>query len=222
MKILIAIPCMDQVATPFMQSLLSLRHVGDVQYICAAGSLVYESRNRLAQYAINDGFDYVLFLDSDMTFEPDILIRLVESIEGRDFVTGLCFSRHAPRYRPCIYKRLGYEIDQNEMRLIDETYYEYPEGEIFEVEGSGMACALIRTKVLETVLKQKGLPFSPIIGFGEDLSFCIKARQCGFRLYCNSDIRIGHVGTVIIDEEVFKGKYYGNSKQYQNSTEDQP
>lgn len=205
MKTLIAIPCMDQVATPFVQSLLALHNVGETAYMMAAGSLVYDSRNRLAEYAVKNEFDYILFLDSDMVFEADMLEKMLENIGDRDFLTALCFSRKPPQYRPCIYSRLGYSVKEpGQVELYNDVFWEYPKNELFEVEGAGMACALIKTSMLNAVKEQKGLPFSPLIGFGEDLSFCIKARQCGFHLYCDSSIKVGHIGNVIITEEVYE------------------
>lgn len=222
MKILIAIPCMDTVSTPFMQSLLALHNVGEVEYMCGIGSLVYDSRNKLADYAVKNGFDYILFLDSDMVFEPDMLERMTESIGERDFLTALCFSRRPPNYRPCIYRRLGYQVDQKQQQLslYSDILYEYPEDEAFEIEGSGMACVLMRVSMVEKVTKTKGLPFSPLIGFGEDLSFCIKARACGYKLYCDPGIKIGHIGNVIIDEEVFKRSYYGADRSGEEAAAD--
>ena len=36
--------------------------------------------------------------------------------------------------------------------------------------------------------------FTPLPHFGEDLSFCIRARECGYEICCDPTIRIGHVG----------------------------
>ena len=104
MKTLIAIPCMDVMETSFSECLTELlrRHEGEVEVKYLKASLVYDARNQLAKYVRETGgFDYVLWLDSDMTFEPDILDRLLEDIEGRMAVTGLCFGRRPP-FKPCI------------------------------------------------------------------------------------------------------------------------
>ncbi len=72
MRTLICIPCLDMVHTEFMRNLLSLRIIGEAQFAIAQSSLVYDSRNILSVQAICDGFDRTLWLDSDMTFDPDL------------------------------------------------------------------------------------------------------------------------------------------------------
>ena len=75
MNILIAVPSMDSVPAHFAQSLASLKKVGNCAVAFKVGSLVYTSRNELAQHALKMGADYVLWLDSDMKFEPDKNIK---------------------------------------------------------------------------------------------------------------------------------------------------
>ena len=75
-KILIAIPCMDQVPAPFAQSLAMIRKG---ENSCAVafqmGSLIYTSRNNLAKKAIEDA-DLVLFVcdGSESLTDDDRLI----------------------------------------------------------------------------------------------------------------------------------------------------
>ena len=112
MKTLIAIPCMDYIEADFVECLTALvsRYSPDeveVKYLKA--SLVYDARNQLTKYVLDKGcYDFVLWLDSDMTFGPDLLDRLMEDIDGRQAVTGLCFGRRPP-FKPCIYKKLDVE-----------------------------------------------------------------------------------------------------------------
>ena len=63
-KILIAIPCMDQVPAPFAQSLAMIQKTED-NVACAfqMGSLIYTSRNNLALQAMKAEFDYMLWPD---------------------------------------------------------------------------------------------------------------------------------------------------------------
>ena len=43
----------------------------------------------------------------------------------------------------------------------------------------------------------------PTAGFGEDLSFCMRARDAGVQIYCDSSIKLGHVGYKTYTEEEF-------------------
>ena len=108
MKILIAVPCMDQVPAPFCQSLAQLQKVGDCVLTMKAGSLIYLSRNELATAAIQIEADYVFWLDSDMVFKPDTLTRMMETLKANDLdiLTGLYFRRVPPCPRGRV--RAGY------------------------------------------------------------------------------------------------------------------
>ena len=206
MRTLIAIPCMDMVHTIFMKSLLALTKVGEVQFGMSCSSLIYDARNTLAKQAVSENFDRVLWFDSDMDFAPDTMIQLSKDLdEGRDFVSGLYFKRKAP-IEPIIYEKVGYYSDKNkdEITPVAVSKHDYPEDSIFEVEGAGFGCVMMNTSLIKRVADEFGLPFSPMMGFGEDLSFCGRATQLGVKLYCDSRVKCGHVGLGTITEDTYK------------------
>ena len=64
MKTLIAIPCGDQLEANFVEGLLRLRHVGETEIKLLKGTLVYDARNQIMQYALEKGgYDYILWID---------------------------------------------------------------------------------------------------------------------------------------------------------------
>ena len=77
-------------------------------------------------------------------------------------------------------------------------------GKVFEVEGCGMAAILIRTSVMKDVFETQKALFAPIPGYGEDVSFCLRARKAGYRIWCDSRVKIGHVASTIVTEETFR------------------
>lgn len=200
MKTLIAVPCMDQVAAPFAQSLASLDKEGDCFVSFIIGSLIYDARNSFAKQAIKVGADYVLWLDSDMIFPQDTLKKMLRHMaEGKDIVSGLYFRRRDP-YTPVIFKQLGV-VDGKQ---VNEGYDDYPPESIFEVAACGFGCVMMKTSVLFDVGMEKGNWFEPAEGYGEDLAFCRRAKDLGYKIWCDSTIKCGHVGQVIVDENVFK------------------
>ena len=219
MKTLIAIPCMDYQESDFVECLnrLTARYSEDeleVKFLKA--SLVYDARNQLTKYVLDKGcYDYVLWLDSDMTFEPDLLERLMKDIEGRDAVTGLCFGRRPP-FKPCIYKKLDIEqtATPNGPMLLPtcENWFDYPRDQLFEVQACGFACVLMRTEALEKMLVY-GVPFFPVGGLGEDLTFCWRAKKLGIKFWCDSRLKIGHIMRISVDEklrdQLFEGQQNG-------------
>ena len=218
MKTLIAIPCMDYLEADFVECLTNLRarySEDEVEVKFLKASLVYDARNQLTKYVLDKGFyDFVLWLDSDMTFEPDLLDRLMEDIEGRQAVTGLCFGRRPP-FKPCIYKKLDVTMSNNMMLPVCENWFDYPRDQIFEVQACGFACVLMRTEALEKMLVY-GVPFFPVGGLGEDLTFCWRAKKLGITFHCDSRLKIGHIMRISVDEklrdQLFEGQQNGASQ----------
>ena len=59
------------------------------------------------------------------------------------------------------------------------------------------------TVLLANMIDRFGAPFFPLMGMGEDMTFCFRARQAGFKLYCDSRVKIGHIGQKIYDEDSY-------------------
>ena len=205
MKTLIALPCMDMVHTVFLKSLVSMDRIGQTGYAFSCSSLIYDARNTLAKQAVNEGYDRILWLDSDMDFQPDLLKRLSADMdEGRELVSGLYFKRKAP-VKPVIYKDMGMLKNENDdgMTPVAIAYEDYPQDTVFPIAGCGFGGCLVSVDLIKRVGDRYGLPFSPIMGFGEDLSFCIRATELGAELFCDSRVKMGHVGLGTITEETY-------------------
>ena len=208
MKLLIAIPCMDTVPVPFMQSLIKLTQklsADGVDYTVAieSGTLVYMARDRLAGKAVNQGFSHVLWLDSDMVFEPELLEDL--QFSGKDFVTGIAHGRRKP-FVSCLFKNL--DLNHLERWKLED----YPT-EAFEVAGCGMACCLMSTEIIKQVIISNGTAFNPIPQYGEDLSFCKRAASLGFKIYAEPTVRLGHIAHIAIypdDTPRYRDEYQRN------------
>lgn len=185
MKVLIAVPCMDQVPAQFCGSLALLRKVGECTVAFKIGSLIYSARNDLARQAVEAEADYMLWLDSDMVFNADLLERMLQSMEqnNADIITGVYFRRVEP-YSPVLFNAEG------------STYSELTEipPEPFEVGGCGFGAVLMKMDVMFDVIGKFGDPFTPTSGLGEDLSFCWRARECGYKIIADPSIPLGHVG----------------------------
>jgi len=209
MKTMVCIPCQDQIQTEFAKSLVRMAPKGEVDFAFVTGSLVYKSRNDLAEKAVNSEADYTLWLDSDMVFPQTLLIDLMEDMKGRDIVTGVCHMRRAP-FSPCIWKSLKRGLTSEDSQI--EGYDDYPRDGIFEIDGCGFACVMVRTSVIKTVIDRYHEAFAPLPGFGEDISFCIRARNCGFDIHCDPRIQIGHIGSTIVTDETFQAYRRGTGR----------
>lgn len=208
MKLLIAIPTMDTVPVEFMKSLIRLTQklsADGIDYTVAieSGTLVYMARDRLAGRAVNHHFTHVLWLDSDMVFEPELLEDL--QFCGKDFVTGIAHGRRKP-FVSCLFKN----IDLNHLELW--KLEDYP-AEAFEVAGCGMACCLMTTEVIKQVMIANGTAFTPLPQYGEDISFCKRAAALGFKIYAEPTVRLGHIAHIAIypdDTPRYQDEYQRN------------
>lgn len=197
MKIVIAVPCMDQVAAPFAQSLATIKKVGECEIVMMIGSLVYDSRNKIATHAVKAGADAVLWLDSDMIFPADTLEKMIHHLEeGKEIVSGIYFRRRTP-FTPVIYEKL-------EKSGESKDYLDYPKDSVFKVEGAGFGVVMTSGAVLQDMVINGMTWFEPMNGLGEDLSFCMRARELGYEIWCDSTIKCGHIGQLVVDEKIWE------------------
>lgn len=185
MKVLIEIPHTGMFPYQFVNAFplmiaTSMKSGIGIEYELRGHSLVYDAREQAAKYFLESDCDYMLFLDSDMVPPADMLIKLIQ--HDKPIVSALAF-RRVPNYEPCIFK--------NDM----EFYLDYPKG-LIEVAGVGMACTLIKREVFEKVPQ----PWFTPTAIGEDLSFCKRATDAGYKIFCDTNLICGHVGSYEVRE----------------------
>ena len=188
MKLMIAIPTLDFVHCEFTKCLVGLtkqlEHDGvDFDVCFLGGTLVYKGRDTLAAEAVNQKYTHVLWLDADMTFDPDVFYKLLR--HDKAFVTGAYRSRHYP-YRSTIFSNL------DPIEWVEKL----PE-DLFEITACGFGCVLMTTEIIRAVYMEYGNCFQPVDGFGEDISFCMRARKVDYPLYCDPTIKLGHIGHIV-------------------------
>lgn len=195
MKLMIAIPTYDYMHFQFVQCLTKLiRRLDadgiDFEVIYQGGTLVYVGRDKLAKMAIDQGYTHILWLDSDMIFNEDLLENLM--LSGKSFVTGIAHARRAPHVS-CIFNEIWPAVDRWEG-------HDYPKG-TFKIGGCGFACVLMETKVAEKVYTINGTAFFPMKELGEDLAFCKRARDAGIELWAEPRVWLGHIGHITVYPE---------------------
>lgn len=197
MKLLIGIPTLDYVHVEFMNSLtrllMKLKDDG-IQFDLdiESGTLVYCARDGIARKAIKEHYTHVLWLDSDMIFHDSILEDLLSC--GEKFVSGIYHARRKG-YASTIFKSI--EIDKV------ERFDEYPK-EPFMIAGCGFGCVLTSTEILSSVFLHFGTCFTPLPSLGEDIAFCKRASNLGYKLWCEPTVVCGHIGHIAIYPEDYK------------------
>ena len=204
-KILIAVPCMDMLPAQFAHSLATLTSYGiedtQISVWFNLGSLIYSSRDQIAKKALLDEADLIMWFDSDMVFNPDTLQRMLKLIdEGNDMVTGVYY-RRTPPFSPVVFETM--EMNE-EGTGFEWTEFEQIPDDLFEVGACGFGCVLMKTEIFVSVFAKFGLMFTPIANCGEDIAFCWRARQCGYKIIADPSISLGHVGYTIISKNFFE------------------
>ena len=150
-------------------------------------------KNVLIRSALDEGFDYLFFVDSDLLL-PKGLIRHLLS-RHVDIVSEVFWTIHEPGMPPApqvwiqdyysFYRKRWYkdysESEINEAR--NSFFYCLKQPGIYKVGGLG-ACTLISERVFRA-----GVDFSIIdnVSFwGEDRHFCIRAQCAGFSLFADT------------------------------------
>ncbi|MBR3334302.1 MAG: hypothetical protein IKG23_08450 [Clostridia bacterium] len=201
MRLMVAVPTTDYVHAEFMKCLVGLTKKlasdgVDFEEQIIGGTLIYWARNRIAHRAIEGGFTHVLWLDSDMTFKPDIVDDLLWC--GKDIVCGAFVSRRPP-YGPCVYTSIE---DPANMTKVEDFGTEP-----FLVDGCGFATVLTSVSLLKAVMDRFDTCFMPTEQYGEDMAFCDRVKQIGGEIWCEPTVRPGHIAHVPVyaGEHLFGG-----------------
>ena len=218
-KTLIGIPCMDKLDTQFFASVLKMKRVGDIHFDIKKGSMIYDARNEIAVDAITQETDRVLMIDSDMRFDSDMMERMSARIDqGCEMVCGIFFKRVIPT-APVIYKQLIPPAKSDNGKLIPNVviYEDYPKDALFEVEGCGVGAVMMTTELIKAVWDAWQQPsFMPLPWCGEDMAFCYKARMLGRKIWCDSSIKVGHLGQVEFNERTYLSQQAESKQEIKN------
>ena len=154
------------------------------------GTLIQNQRADLCLDAMREGCSHILFIDSDMTFPQDMIGRLLA--HDVDIVAANCARRRMPT------GPTAQNYDENGKR---QPVYTMPESIGLEEIGSvGTGIMLIKREVFQG-MNEPGfdMPWEyDNRGYmGEDVFFCKKAQELGFKVYIDHDVskEIGHIGT---------------------------
>ncbi len=158
------------------------------------------ARNQMANDALAQGFDDLMWINPDIVFDPDDLDQLRQ--HNLPLICGL-YAMKASRQFACAF-------------LPDTRQIVFGVGgDVLEILHCGFGFVLTRRVLYETMRQQLELPlcnqhlpspvvpyFAPLIAgqgeqaryLSEDYSFCERARRCGFRVMADTTIRLWHIG----------------------------
>lgn len=213
-----------EVSTLYHESVIAALQAGAVtsrNRVKVGSGQIVNGRNDVAEQFLQRDDEWLMMVDADMGFDHEAvgeLLRVADPVE-RPIVGGLCFSlirtetfdNHVERFAPSptVYRL----HDDGEADIGMVPMMNYPSGELIPCDGTGAAFMLVHRTVLEAVKEKFGnrqwftnvvSPYNPEWVFSEDISFCLKARACGFPLYVHAGVRTVHdKGFVHVDEDMY-------------------
>ena len=143
-----------------------------------------DARNEACKWAIENDMDYILWLDDDMIIPPDIWLFSQLEAYDKDIIAPLFFTRKGVKL-PLIFKKRKV----NDYYIVYDHIVNYKKG-LQKVDAVGFGCLLMKTEILGKMQKPY---FSYTENMGEDIYFCVKAKEAGFDIWCDTDIVIGHL-----------------------------
>lgn len=159
--------------------------------------------------------EWLMFIDTDMGFEPDAIHRLLEVADPseRPIVGGLCFAQYEAEYdgkngyrhtiQPTLY-RIGTTA---EGRARFCFYGDYERDAVIQVAATGAAFLLIHRSVLEQMEAKHGKTWwtqtldedGDIVG--EDMAFCMRALAMGLPIHVNTAVKTNHHKEIWLQED---------------------
>lgn len=219
MKILIATPIFgDDIKLKYHQSMIQtmaylIRNGIEFDVMHEARNLIHQARNRMAHYAINNGFDKLMFIDADISWrisDLDALIKSNHKIVGgtyplKTFPIRLNFVPMQGIYGSAT----TFDVNEYMHKYADE------EGavEVHMIPTGFLMIDISVFKDLDPIVEQynhrdpmrKELEFEKMYfpfkigedGFllTEDWGFCDLVRKLGYKIYWQTKAIVDHVGS---------------------------
>lgn len=199
----------EQVAAVFHHSVVQLllhdmTHQGRIlggggHFPVVSGANIVNARNLVVRTFLDaHNAEWLLFVDADHQFPPDLADRLVEAADPKTapIVGGLYYGIWHGSGSPVQFPQIYYWADDPPGVLRAEFV---PDDQLIQVGATGTGCLLIHRSVLEAMRGKHPEPWpwfqeTAINGqpVGEDITFCMRAGALGFPIHVHTGIEAGH------------------------------
>jgi len=195
-------------------------------------SLITRARNELARLFLEKGFDYLMFIDADISFDGQAVATLMAA--NRDICVGIYPKKEIDWKQVGKAAKMGKESLQDYggafvMNMINGVEKVETDGDgVLEVRHGGTGFMLIKRGVFEGLMphvptyrtsthKVDGEYIKPLTHeffatsiddtgalLSEDYHFCDLWRKHGGKIYANPFIKLEHVGTYVYGGDLLK------------------
>ena len=192
-KLAVLIPCRDTLHSAHalcLAEMIKLNTMNDIDthVFMDASTILLTQRERLATEAVNLDAEYLLWLDSDITFPATTAMRLMAHDEP------IVACNYIRRQLPA--KGVAYEVIGDWNNPLPFDIYNH----LVEVQGVGMGCMLMRTEIFSQIPKpwfEFGWSPDSNDHLGEDMILCQKMAAAGYPIKIDSQLSqdLRHLGT---------------------------
>jgi len=150
--------------------------------------------NNSVRVMLKEGLQWTWILGDDHTFNSDILVNLLN--RNVDVVVPLCLRRQKPFY-PVLHSSPA-----SGFKPMKEKGWEFLKGKRGMVDLGNLTCGNAGMLIRRSVLEKMSEPWFEVgqinSEYGStDLYFCKKLYDQGFKIYLDTDNRLGHITHVI-------------------------
>jgi hypothetical protein len=157
------------------------------------GTLIFDQREKLAIAALEEGCDWILWVDADMRFPKNTIERLM--LHNKD----ICGVNATTRTIPVKPTAKNLVVNEEEKTNVWNQVSSKGKTGIEKVTSIGCGVMLVKRRVFEKTPQPwfwfYQLPGNKILG--EDVHFCVAAHDAGFETWVDHGLsnEIGHVGS---------------------------
>lgn len=187
-KLLIACPASKYIEAETFTSIynLSIPDGIETEFAAFVGYSVDIARNHIVNYAKNNGYAYIFWVDADVILPRDALVRLMT--RKKEIISGVYPQKDLKNNKACVLRDAG-----DEKKSTWDADELLQSGELVEAAAFGFGCCLTKTEVFDAV----DYPWFVFTDSeGEDVYFCDQARKKGLSLWCDTTVLCGHKGEI--------------------------
>lgn len=189
----------------FSVCLTQMKHPPNTRIDWGISTDIPGARNMLAQRAMDVGAEWILYVDDDHVFAPDLLMNLLAHEQP---IVSALYLRRAGDHSPLAFSHR--DPDTKLYVPIDLT--QLPGEGLLKVRATGAGGLLIRTEVFRAIDSEPtwfehGRVHGTDWNAAEDIIFCEKAQRAGFDVYVDLDSPIGHMAPSAIWPSYLDGEW---------------
>lgn len=196
--------------TEFMTSLAKMVQYNN-EYLCAPGEVIHLdfadlSYHAAARNALVSRFlgDWLLMLDMDHAFTPDLMARLLYTVNLHEQALGheVMVLTGMYHYRQVPFMPVAYMWDEKKLGCKHITDWDNHDAKLIRIDSAGGGCLFVKRKAYQMIYEElHEEPFSIKNGLSEDHSFFYRLQELGIPAYLAPKIQAAHLMTTPITTE---------------------